>query len=382
MANIPTAKEIEQFIGAAAAESTTLEFKATPWDRNDQGKREALKDITAMANTRGGLILIGVAEENNAANSLTPMASEAAETERGRINDLITAGVEPRLYGVTIEAIAVEGGVVLAILIARSPSRPHRVSSGGSNRFWLRNSTGVYEANVTDLKGLFLQSAETTERAARYHRDRAASIRSGDVVANLSEAFGSIVVHVIPGDAFSGASPVDPRRAYELRQRFKPLGVDDFTSTFTFEGFLTFRGGESCHGYTLVGRDGIIESVKVNLGSIGRLPVFPIEAVIVNSTLEFARGLQELEVVPPYYVYVTLEGAGGRCVSYSSHQEESQLIRQRNLHLPVAVLNAWNDAATVGAVFKPAFDAMWNAGGLAGSLSYESGQWVQSGRRV
>ncbi len=380
MANIPTAKEIEQLIAAGAAESVTLEFKVAPWERTDQGKRESLKDITAMANTRGGLILVGIAEENNAAKAIAPLTVEAAESERSRLNDLITAGVEPRLYGVTIEAVAVEGGVVLAILTPRSPSRPHRVTSVGSNRFWLRNSTAAYEANVADLKGLFLQSAETTERAARYHRERVDRIRSGDVVPNISEALGSIVLHVIPGDAFSGASPIDPRRAYELRQCFKPLGVDDFTSTFTFEGFLTFRGGDSCHGYTLVGREGVVESVKVNLGSIGRLPVFPIEAVVVNSTLEFARGLQKLEVVPPYYVYVTLEGAGGRFVSYTTHQEEAQLVRQRNLHLPVAVLNEWGDAATVGVAFKPAFDAMWNAGGLAGSQSYDSGQWVQKFR--
>src|SRR5262245_27343805 len=64
MVNIPNAEGIERLVAAGAAESLTLEFKAAPWDRNDQGKREALKDITALANTRGGLILIGVAEEN------------------------------------------------------------------------------------------------------------------------------------------------------------------------------------------------------------------------------------------------------------------------------------------------------------------------------
>ncbi len=382
MANIPNAEEIERLVAAGAAENLTLEFKAAPWDRNDQGKREALKDITAMANTRGGLILIGVAEENNAAKGLTPITADAAEAERSRINDLVTAGVEPRLYGVCIEAVPVDSGVVLALHIPRSPSRPHRVSSGGWNRFWLRNSTGAYEANVADLKNLFLQSAEITERAARYHRDRTAVIRSGDIVGNLSDAPGSIILHIIHGDAFSGASPSDPKRAYELQEHFKPLGAHDSTPRFAFDGFLNLRGGEKCHGYTLVRRDGIVESTKVNLASVSEnLPVFEIEEFVVNWTLEYVRGLSELDIVPPYYAYVTLEGAGGRQIVYDGYQDDTEPIRQRDLHLPVAVIEVWDSAAAIGAAFKPAFDAMWNAGSFAGSLSYETGQWVQKARR-
>jgi hypothetical protein len=378
MASIPNAEEIDRLVVAGAAESLTLEFKAAPWDRNDQGKREMLKDITAMANTRGGLILIGVAEENNAAKGLTPITAEAAEAERSRINDLVTAGVEPRLYGVGIEAVSVDSGVVLALDIPRSPSRPHRVSSGGWNRFWLRNSTGAYEANVADLRNLFLQSAEITERAARYHRNRAAAIRSDNIVANLSDAPGSIILHIIHGDAFSGASLVDPRRVYELRRHFKPLGVHESTPRFTFDGFLNLRGGEKCHGYTLVRRDGIVESAKVTLANVPeKVPVFVIEAFVVDWTLEYVRGLSELDIVPPYYAYVTLEGAGGRQIVYDMYQDDGEPIRQPHLHLPVAVIEVWDSAAAIGAAFRPAFDAMWNAGGLAGSLSYETGQWVQ-----
>ena len=377
MANIPNTEEINRLVAAGAAESLTLEFKTAPWDRNDQGKREALKDITAMANTRGGLILIGVAEDNNAASGLRPVSAEAAEAERSRINDLVTAGVEPRLYGVGIEAVPVDSGVVLALHIPRSPSRPHRVSSGGWNRFWLRNSTGTYEANVADLKNLFLQSAEITERAMRYHRERTAVIRSGGIVPNLSDAPGSIIMHIIHGDAFSGASPVDPKRAFELGGHFKPLGVYDRTSCFVFDGFLNLRGGAKCHGYTLVRRDGIVESIKVNLaGNPENLPVFQIEAFVVNWAREFVRGLSELEIVPPYYVYVTLEGAGGRHIVHDRYQDATEPVRPRDLHLPVAVVEVWDSVAAIGAAFRPAFDAMWNAGGFAESLSYETGQWV------
>lgn len=201
MASIPSTDELKRLVASGTAESNVLEFKAAPWDRNDAGKREALKDITAFANTHGGLILIGVTEKTNAATGFNPIASADAEAERSRINDLVTNGVEPRLYGVSIASVGVDGGAVLALSIPRSPSRPHRVTTQNWNRIWLRNSTG--EANMADLRNLFLQSAEITERAERYHRERLPLIRAGDIVQNLNAEPSGIV---IPSTSVSSAA--------------------------------------------------------------------------------------------------------------------------------------------------------------------------------
>lgn len=379
MPRIPTADEIQQIVAAGTAERIDLEFKAKPWDRGDNGKREALKDITAMANTRGGLILIGIGEENNAAKDLAPLSEADAESERSRINDLIYGGVEPRLYGVIVEAVPIAGGAVLAIAIPRSPSRPHRVSTGGVNRFYLRNSTAVYEPNVMDLRNLFLQSAEIAERAERYHRDRLGPIRSGDIVDNMSTERGSIIMHIIPADAFSATTVVDPGRAYELQGKFRPIGVTDFTPRFTFDGFLNLRGGETCHGYRLVRRDGIVEAVKVGLASREDvLPAYVVEARIVRAAHLYAEGLMAAGVVPPLYAFVTLEGAGGRRVVYDTYQDDDgTAIPREDLHLPVAVIESAESKEVVGTAFRAAFDAMWNAGGFIRSISFPDGQWTQ-----
>jgi hypothetical protein len=167
-----------------------------------------------------------------------------------------------------------------------------------------------------------------------------------------------------------------------LQEHFKPLGVRDFTPRFTFDGFMNLRGGGTCHGYTLVRRDGIVESVTISRADIpNNLPVFVVEAFVVKGTLQYVQGLSELGIVPPYYVYVTIEGAGGRQFIYDRYQDTTEPIRQRDLHLPVAVIGTWDSAQAIGAAFKPAFDAMWNACGFAGSLSYETGEWVQRARR-
>jgi predicted HTH transcriptional regulator len=213
MPGIPDTKQIEALVAARASESVTLEFKAEPWVASDGGKRECLKDITSLANTAGGLILVGIKERGSAADAILPLTAADAASERTRIADLVTAGVEPRLYGVQVEAVSVSGGVVLALAIPRSPSRPHRVTSQGTNKFWLRNSTGAYEANVADLRRLFLGGQEFAERAERYHLERAHIAFTGDVMPTLAHASSHIIFHVIPASAFELPSSVDLKRA-------------------------------------------------------------------------------------------------------------------------------------------------------------------------
>ena len=53
------------------AETETLEFKRESYGNDDKSKRELCKDISALANTSGGDIVIGMDEREGAAASLT-----------------------------------------------------------------------------------------------------------------------------------------------------------------------------------------------------------------------------------------------------------------------------------------------------------------------
>ena len=56
--------DFDEFIGAL--EDEQLEFKASPYQLDkDQGKMELAKDVSALANTAGGIIVIGVQTERN-----------------------------------------------------------------------------------------------------------------------------------------------------------------------------------------------------------------------------------------------------------------------------------------------------------------------------
>ncbi len=378
MARIPNTEQITRMIDARAAERVDLEFKAEPWAPNDAGKKECLKDISALANTVGGQLFIGIGEENNAAKELKPMAAAVAEAERSRIESLLHSGLEPRLYGVTIESVAVGGGVVIAIDVPRSASRPHRVTTAGSNRFWLRNSTGAYEANVTDLRNLFGQSAEFGERAASWHAQRRAALRTGDIVPNLATDARALILHLIPADAFAIASPVDLAHVQSMGMEFWPMGSTGYNNRFAYEGALFYSAGDPCRQYTLVQRNGIVEGVKIGVVNADSTDLYAtyFENQLVKHAKKYGAALVSLGVAPPIYAIATIEGTRGASLPREFGVRGAEVTRSE-LTLPLAMIEAFDTDAEVGAAFRATFDTLWNAAGAAASPNFDAaGKWT------
>ena len=59
-----------------------LDFKQTLYGNADGDRKDLAGDIAAMANRRGGLVLIGVREDNGVAAALTPVALSDPEEDR------------------------------------------------------------------------------------------------------------------------------------------------------------------------------------------------------------------------------------------------------------------------------------------------------------
>ena len=55
-----SSSDILHLIQEKVAENTTLEYKREPWESNASGRDELLKDVSAMANSQGGYIIIGI----------------------------------------------------------------------------------------------------------------------------------------------------------------------------------------------------------------------------------------------------------------------------------------------------------------------------------
>ena len=115
-------------VAREVAEDLSLEFKREPYASNDKGKQELLKDVASMANAAGGLIILGIAEEEGRASALMPLALD--ESERLRMVGVLTQGIAPLVRDLTIVEVAdpsdpTQGAFL--IMVPSSMDAPHAV---------------------------------------------------------------------------------------------------------------------------------------------------------------------------------------------------------------------------------------------------------------
>jgi predicted HTH transcriptional regulator len=67
--------QLESLIANGVEESEDLDFKTSHYENSDKDKRELAKDVAALANSLGGILLIGVKEDDfGKASTLTPVS--------------------------------------------------------------------------------------------------------------------------------------------------------------------------------------------------------------------------------------------------------------------------------------------------------------------
>mgnify|MGYP000862458121 FL=1 len=113
MARNWTESRLQNFITSGIEESLTLEYKsAEALDRNETKKKEITKDVSAMANSAGGVIIYGIREyaesdKRHLPERITPVDRTAFPREW--IEQIIQA-IRPRIDGIVIHSVSLASG--------------------------------------------------------------------------------------------------------------------------------------------------------------------------------------------------------------------------------------------------------------------------------
>jgi len=67
-----SARNIEVLAGNGVSEAFDLDFKGTLYGNSDKERRDLCGDVAALANTSGGVIIVGVEEDEHAIAAATP----------------------------------------------------------------------------------------------------------------------------------------------------------------------------------------------------------------------------------------------------------------------------------------------------------------------
>lgn len=191
---------IEQAIENRVEESADLDWKQQVYDpRKPKWEEEVAKDIAAMANSGGGWIVFGVAEDKarNAASELTPV-SWSSRTQQ-QILRVAYAKIGPPVLGIEFHVVTTKNGAVVAMRVPDSHDAPH-FARKGDNAFSAPRRNGPHTVFMSDRE---------IERGFRERFQY-----SDDRERNLQDKFGRVSQALKPSDGVfiaMAALPLEPR---------------------------------------------------------------------------------------------------------------------------------------------------------------------------
>lgn len=372
--------DLEELVNAQVPEGIRLEFKQELYGKNDAAKRELLKDVSSFANSHGGHLLLGIRAQNGVAAELAGVECSDPDAELQHMEQVIRSGIEPALLGIRLKTVSLDSGRNIFILrIPRSWRPPHRVVAKGLNRFHVRNSAGVHEPGVEELRALFNQSSSALEHARRFRDQRIAAVCSKENADPLTRS--RLFLHLVPVAASSGMFSLDLEAAHAQQMRFRPLDNMGMSPRFNYDGFV--NEGDAGK-YTQLFRDGCLEAVLGGIVKEDRqlplhIPGLFLESVLFGALPPYLDGLRKLGVPPPLFIMVSLSGV--RDAHYIVRNNRvggwGPGLPEDVLRLPEGFLEDYGETVDYHRAVRPAFDALWNAIGYPRSQFFdEDGLWI------
>lgn len=306
------ASDIRALPANQVTEAFDLDFKATLYGSTDKGRRDLCADVAALANTSGGVIILGVTEDEHAAAVAAP-GVQLSDAERNRMLQILASGIAPMP---ACEVLSVRedesdsGWYLLAV--PRSQRAPHAVIMNDGFRFPVRNGTTIRYVSEPEVAAMY----------------RVRDHRAGDLQARLQELAAIslscvdrdqgpwITVTLVP--EHPGTLEINQRRLNEMKRSYVTRDVSDIQPYGVyFEWVRHSRGkytvGEGPYpplesplpryGYAELGTDGagsyavmLVDMGEVRRNNSGRAPDATAPQVVSDESLalRILTGLRRL----------------------------------------------------------------------------------------
>ncbi|MBK7851485.1 MAG: ATP-binding protein [Bacteroidetes bacterium] len=173
---IHTLEHIHNYISGEYEESIYLEFKnGSALRKNDSGKQEIAKDVSAFANSEGGVLIYGIEESNHIASKISPF--DGNEFTKEWLEQVINNNIKRRIEGVIIDPIRINdvSKSIYVVRIPKSPLRPHQTTA---YRYYKRYNFSVIDMEEHEIRESYLNPSaqlkiveSPQDRAVRIERE-------------------------------------------------------------------------------------------------------------------------------------------------------------------------------------------------------------------
>lgn len=384
-----TEEDLLRLKEAAVPERQDFDYKRDSYGRSDADKVEFLADVSSFANTAGGHIVIGMAEDGGRPTELVGLEGNVDE-EKQRLEAIAHSGLEPPILGLRMASVPLSGDKhAIVIRVPRSWNPPHRVVAYGRNRFWARNSAGKYEPKVDQLRQLFLTAPALADRVRDFRLDRITKIAAGETPVRLIDR-NCLVLHVVPFESLDGTFRYDVKDLINRWTEFTPITPDGggMDWRINLDGLVTLSGMDDhgkCKTYTQIWRTGLIESVRAGIivedqnGNSG-VSAITQERNLIYALTNHLHVARKISLPLPLVVMVSLIGVNSAYLGVKKRYANftSNVFDRDMVHASAIDVDAFPaSAAEVARHLRRAFDEIANAANLPESPHFhENGDWI------
>lgn len=370
--------DLRRLIANAVPESLHLDYKRELKLDDKDEKKEFLRDLTALANSEGGMIIYGMEEDRDTAGKPTgiPRSVDGFPILNRdffvlSVEHIIKDGIDERLPSYQLATVPVAGdNHVLMIRVPPSLRAPHMVTLGGERRFFIRGNSGRQDMSTAQVRDSVLRTESVVERIRTFIEKRAEKHAGAPT---QSRPFW--MLHVIPLVRTGVALDVTDQAVIKrLREIETPHGG---SGRHSIDGYqVGERDPEGLISHTLVFRDGTIEFLDqgsfaqhakgVNYFACGLFDQLLFK--LLRSALELYR---EGRLQFPAVVSITIQSIKGYSMPPARLVfDRSQPISENAITPEPLILTHLPDDVTM--LLRPLLDFSWNAFGLPRCQGYDA----------
>ena len=372
-------QKLQNLIEDRVFENKELEYKDYSFINGkipDKQKDKFIKEVVAFANTNGGIIIIGMQEDENR----LPVKLKGAGLSIGEYDNwlssfrqLVLSRIRPHLHG--IECIPIElneSNIAIVVSVPKSYVRPHSFWDGNKDEFFMRYSNGITYMDIDDLRKEFLYTNGIQDKIRQFRRERISLIAANECIGNLGDK-AKIVFHIIPEWSFELGNQIDLSKL-KNNSRFRPISASGWDSRYNADGYCIFSYNRETYlikDYTQVFHNGIIEAVEIRLMSEYReKQVYEwsqVQIACIGSLVEYGNIMERLHIPKPWHILATILNAKDYVANFG--WGELSLPIERNLIFSLD--GVCTEDIQMKVALKPVFDSLSNAFGFEKSNAFE-----------